>query len=895
MPVWLIDTLKPKNGLDFPVVEAIDVAVEGYSSLADAVTHFATDTAIAALTAALDGKADKTTTDDLQAQIDQIVISASAESVVAPEVAQARVDSSGFAHATLKDRSDYTERLANNVAADLGSVATIVRNVYDNSNVETGYITPDGTAGASSNYKVTDFIAVDSRDTLIFEKGSTVTAIGMRYVTAYDASKTVIASKGAENPSTYAVPAGVSFVRISFSASYYDASNTNKLMILTNGELSDTYFIGTIGKIKSAAMPQQVLDDINNLSSDVTEQQTEINTISDATVEEYDQRIDTEVLDTVSTTAGFMSIDGTIYDYSGFKYTQQFAVNEGDTISASLLRVVTAFSNGVAVSSKGAQSVTSYTVPSGVTTLVCTIGASATSLIRTQHNTLYRNNLTAPVEKIEQKISELPPENLKNIELAGYNYADDRTELKEGYYATGSVGDEIGYLPNSSYDTQIVPLTQPGSYDVTISSGNFRYLKLVDNSTGKITVAVESMHSYTLTIQEGFNGYVVVSASTVRTNDLEISKDGLPAITKYNVKKSWHFEDGIDIQPIHAHLPKYVYVAVGRTVELYNNQVCLEADKLHVQWVCNVGYALSRKFSITGTEDNIGEYTLTCNIYDDYKKILWSSTATLIVVADGLANNYSCVPIGDSLTNNKKWMPEVITLSNSHIGYIGHYAATNTDSEGTARSFHHEGRSGYSTKRYLDGDPYTFGGGDEPEHNVFWNPTAERFDWNYYKTNVNVDPDFVQIFLGTNELNDNNATSVANFRQMVDYIRQDDANIPIYLINTIYFGTQDGIGKQRASDGYSANFKGYWKYNQDLKVMDLMTRLDAEFENDENVYMINLAVSHDSEYNFGAVETPVNPRASQTELMPTEGVHPQAQGYFQMADVLYSAYVATLE
>jgi len=118
MPVYVIDTLKPKNGLDFPVVEAVDVAVEGYSSLADAVTHFATDTAIAAINAALDTKADKTTTDDLQAQIDQIVISASAESVVAPEVAQARVDEYGTEFSTLGNRidSDFSF-LLNNIQA----------------------------------------------------------------------------------------------------------------------------------------------------------------------------------------------------------------------------------------------------------------------------------------------------------------------------------------------------------------------------------------------------------------------------------------------------------------------------------------------------------------------------------------------------------------------------------------------------------------------------------------------------------------------------------------------------------------------------------------------------------------------------------------------------------
>lgn len=106
MPIWVIDTLKPKNGLDFPVVEAVDVAVEGYASLADAVTHFATDVMIEAINAALDLKADKTTTDSLQAQINQIEISASAEAVVAPEVAAARVGADGTSYQTLKARLD---------------------------------------------------------------------------------------------------------------------------------------------------------------------------------------------------------------------------------------------------------------------------------------------------------------------------------------------------------------------------------------------------------------------------------------------------------------------------------------------------------------------------------------------------------------------------------------------------------------------------------------------------------------------------------------------------------------------------------------------------------------------------------------------------------------------
>lgn len=116
MSINVIDTIKPKN-IGFPVAEAIDIAVEGYPNLAEAVTHFATDDIIAAIDAVLSGKANAadvtTSVANLQGQIDQIEISASAESVVAPEVAAARVDEEGNSFDTLKKRldSDYKESI----------------------------------------------------------------------------------------------------------------------------------------------------------------------------------------------------------------------------------------------------------------------------------------------------------------------------------------------------------------------------------------------------------------------------------------------------------------------------------------------------------------------------------------------------------------------------------------------------------------------------------------------------------------------------------------------------------------------------------------------------------------------------------------------------------------
>ena len=333
---------------------------------------------------------------------------------------------------------------------------------------------------------------------------------------------------------------------------------------------------------------------------------------------------------------------------------------------------------------------------------------------------------------------------------------------------------------------------------------------------------------------------------------------------------------------VNAFLPKNIYCAIGRTIELYNEQVCLNAHKYNIQWVCPVGKSLKRKFQINGASE--GEHTLSFLVFDDYKNLLYAEEAKLKVVKAEISNTIKIVPVGDSLTNSKQWLSEVENLS-SNIEFVGSYQWTMNDSEGDSHSGGHEGRSGFSAKDYATGAVYTYGGESTP--NIWWN--GSRFSFNAFKSASGLTPNVIQIWVGTNGIALNNEENAGYIKTMVDNIRKDDATIPIIICNTIYKGNQDGIGNQVGADGYSAQ-GGQWKYNEDLKVMDLMRRLDAMLSSYANLHIINLAVSHDSEYNFGAVPTPVNPRASQTEPMPIEAVHPQVQGYYQIADILFSAY-----
>ena len=82
-------------------------------------------------------------------------------------------------------------------------------------------------------------------------------------------------------------------------------------------------------------------------------------------------------------TLGYMTLSGNISTSSSLVYTEKINVSEGDVIrvyvngpsglSAFAARFITAFNGNTAVASKGAENKATYTVPSGVTSVVLTI------------------------------------------------------------------------------------------------------------------------------------------------------------------------------------------------------------------------------------------------------------------------------------------------------------------------------------------------------------------------------------------------------------------------------------------------------------------------------------------------------------------------------------------
>lgn len=331
-------------------------------------------------------------------------------------------------------------------------------------------------------------------------------------------------------------------------------------------------------------------------------------------------------------------------------------------------------------------------------------------------------------------------------------------------------------------------------------------------------------------------------------------------------------------------LPSEICIAKGRTIELYNNQVswCGNINNYHFKWDCQVGRAFKRKFSITG--NTIGNYPLILYVYDNNMQLVISASTTIKVVDNVKSNTINILSIGDSLTNTtstyKHTYAEIRTLSNNKLNFVG--------TRGLVEGEKHEGRSGWASSTFLSNASYTF---ENEGVNPFWDGT--RFNWSHYKNTTGVNPNAIDIWLGTNGINLNPDTNANNIKQIVDYIRQDDVNIPIFITFTLYRANQDGIGSQTSNDGYDAN-KLAWKLEEDRKVFNLMVKLNELLKEYTNLYFVPVSLCHDSEFNFGNREVAVNPRATQTELMPVEATHPQEQGYLQIADIKFSSYFAHL-
>lgn len=374
---------------------------------------------------------------------------------------------------------------------------------------------------------------------------------------------------------------------------------------------------------------------------------------------------------------------------------------------------------------------------------------------------------------------------------------------------------------------------------------------------------------------------LIVAASILLGLVLSIKKDLKPQL---EAAKAVTEEVPEAQEEIQIYLPETYYAAAGLTMEIYNSQItnkCSYISDYNVRWSCDIGESLERKFSVATTEEMIGNHELKVEVYDNAMNLLAEKSCNLKVVDNVIENEFSLLEIGDSLSCDGMLYRRLQGLASNQIIFNG-----TREIEG----FLMEGRIAFSAEDYLNETPYYPDEGEDCH--PFYNPETGTFDWNYYRETTGFYPEVIQIFLGTNNIQ--SETNVDDLVAIIDEIRADDVMTPIYVVNTIFQGSQNGLGSWKTEHGEYLS-KGWNKHEQDLAVFNLMVDLSERLADYEDLYLVPAGISMDSEYNYRTMEMTVNPHSETVENYESDPVHPNKAGYYQIADVMFSTFCGTMQ
>lgn len=361
------------------------------------------------------------------------------------------------------------------------------------------------------NYILTDYIPVTSGDVIVCQAnglGESTAAIRyMRFVTAFNGDKTILADKGSNtNATSYIVPDGVSFVRVSIpSTNYYQADT----IMVHKGEgvlpYEPYYEPKKLLKLNPEAHDEEYIKGL------IAEENSKEDSV-------FEYCMSSNLLNTETMTVGKgMSADGTEYSGENFVLTDYIPVSAGDVITYQArskgstsrwipdMRFVCCFDeNKTILSSLGANAnVKSFTVPEGVFYIRVT-------------GTNYTYLLDHAITKSEKPIPYEPYYNVKTLKAESLPKNSRRLALPSTIYGFANQPVSIyfrnimDYHPNDVY----VMVTSSSVNDGKLHSDRWTYTP-TEEATKNVELRVYD-HDYTMKNGELFK--LDVKATSTKSN-----------------------------------------------------------------------------------------------------------------------------------------------------------------------------------------------------------------------------------------------------------------------------------------------------------------------------------------------------------------------------------------
>ena len=440
--------------------------------------------------------------------------------------------------------------------------------------------------------------------------------------------------------------------------------------------------------------------------------------------------------------------------------------------------------------------------------------------------------------------------------VKGYNlWKTGKTGVGAYYYSGG-----INYQPSyTSYRYIITPVKKNTLYKLSVPC---RWYILTDDNDNMIANG-ESIGARYLNTGEATRLYYTVSAMYV--SDDPILNQTIIAEGVHGTQKGLENKEYIKglTQNMHEGLyacalpPFFVRFTVGVPETFYvKNILALDCNYVSLQ-VGSKATRVEKGFAI-GVESAATANGYLYSVYDENLALIENNgnmEDSVIIKADNISN-CSAIVIGDSTVAQNTMTQKIIdgfTTRNKTLTLLG--------TRGTSPNLH-EGRSGWTTSKYLTGDSY------EGQPNPFYNTTSGKFDFGYYMSNQGYGSvDFVVIQLGINDLYNtkyNNIdtaieTAINNICTMIDSILAFNSSQKI-LLN---LPTPCNGDVTKAGLNYFLIRAKYVKYNQIIQL--IVTKYNKSYVRCSNCHLI-LDADTDIEDN----------------------VHPNTQGYTKMANDIIS-------
>ncbi|MGI6336286.1 MAG: SGNH/GDSL hydrolase family protein [Eubacteriales bacterium] len=343
-------------------------------------------------------------------------------------------------------------------------------------------------------------------------------------------------------------------------------------------------------------------------------------------------------------------------------------------------------------------------------------------------------------------------------------------------------------------------------------------------------------------------------------------------------------------------LPREYPLVVGDTFQLFYTGV-VEAPNPYaydILSLCEIGAHFPRYFECT--PDRPGEYPLTVRVYDAGKALLGEGVTMLKVRERPVTpkDPVHVLCIGDSLTAGGVWPAEAYRRLTGRYGTPAGDGIENIRFIGT-RTKDGAGYEGYGGWSY---DTYSSPGSDTVPSPFYLDG---KLDFRAYcEKNGYPRIDIACIFLGYNAIADfrrpeaaDHAAYIEKARSFVDALKAAYPDVCVRLLGLAMPSWNGGMGTSYGAVLPYCDRYGFVRYINGLELAYQAWTADPAYRN--FLGHVSTAGQFDCENAYPEIHKAVNTRCMRAERFQTNGVHPTADGYLQIADAVYRDLVGVLE